>query len=311
MLTLTERKHPSNYENAKQLKTHWNKLRAFLRYHDAFLTDFFYVVEYKPIGVRAKFYDILTEEEKLLLFPHMHILIPEYIDVELIRRGWFKVTGYTANSVHLPDDNDPSLKNPASYLMKYITSADFGVGFSKHERRVGFSRNYKAKELAYIYPKKGTYLWGGKFGSYTPYISNKGGIFFPSWLRVSKEDQEKIQDQYDLFVEEYYTLDKNSKEAAARDQYNADESNMFDYREQVLDVLYDKFRDEKFVGEYVVDDLYMGKWHNPAHGYAVAKVGTLLRVLKDKKLLKYFDINKGGTGNRAAAKEAKEALDNE
>jgi hypothetical protein len=289
MLTLSEWKHPSNYANAKEIMTHWGRLRAALRYYHFNLTDYFFVKEYKQIDKKYSpdLYYSLTPSQRRLLYSHLHVLIPLYIDIALVARLWYKATCNTANQVHILKDLDKGLENPMAYLTSYTAKGDPVLGFSKGEHRFGFSRNYKSRQLAYIYARKGTFNYGAEFGSYVPYSSNEGGVFFGSWLKLTKELKEQIQAFYDSTVIEYYNT--HPFEQAKKDEYEENESNMMDYRNDALEILYDDLREKKFVGDYVIDNLYLSKRDNPAHDYAMAKVSFFMKALQEDEKNRIYD----------------------
>jgi len=249
MLTLTELKHPSNFENAKELTKHWARLRASLRKHGIPVTDYFWTKEYKPLHNPFGHYndftcpdcenvceplDLHCENDSFknddiefigdfhfscrvcghvfedvdekdfdinLLYPHLHILVPAYIDVNLIRRLWFLATERTADQVNIPDDENNIIKNPVAYMTKYFSKSDMQLGFSKGERRYGCSRNYPARELEqkYSFDIAGVHYEG----VYVPY-SGGGGIFIFNKWKVPDNEWLKIgaaKDKLDLAVQ--------------------------------------------------------------------------------------------------------------
>lgn len=271
MFTLTEWKHPDNFQNALKLKSHWNKLKSSLRYYGYNLTDYFSSVEYKPLYNPDPKY---TDAENVLRYPHMHALVPSYIDLELARRLWYKATNCTADQVHIPEDLDPALKNPVAYLTKYMTKSDMQAGFHKGERRFIFSRNYKPYQVEYKYQKK------GEIHTFIPFVSNGGGIVIPRRLKAPKEDWLKVEQFYKTKIEEWY--DKFPEQA---EQLRKEEEFYYleqEQRRENYDVLDDYLIETEFQGDFVVDRSDPRKKDNPAHVYANVKMGTFLSALSKK-----------------------------
>jgi len=225
MLTLTEWKNPDNFDNSLRLTEHWNRLRASLRKHNIIMKDYIWTKEYKPLYAsedaiikQAKKFNALKFEDAIkyvkahiedlnkdwketsetaLFYPHMHVSIPAYIDLDLIKRLWFLATKQTADQVHIPEDDElPS--NPMAYMTKYLLKSDMLDGFHKHERRYGCSRKYPAGELAQNYE----YEINGEIikGSYVPFYGDKNALYIPNKFKIPdevlKRNEKRLNDNY-------------------------------------------------------------------------------------------------------------------
>lgn len=128
--TLTELKAKSNYETARSIMKHWNRLRNSLKKRGYPVERFFWTKEFKP----------LKGSTDTTLYPHLHVLLTANIPKKLLEHLWYMATDGTAYQVYYDETID--VKKAGAYLAKYMTKSSMVDGFNKGERRYGFSHGH-------------------------------------------------------------------------------------------------------------------------------------------------------------------------